>query len=282
MPKGNDQVNSGKERKVRGNALVETIVLVGAMVSLIGGLPLLVKISDINNATIQASRYVAWERTVSDDLSARDMATEVSNRFFAKPDAKIKTGQGALTGPDNQNPFWTGFGSKDANSPGRLITAGKGVGIRFTERKAPGIAGDLSAGIVKMGKTMAKISGGKWDLEDRGLFTAVIGMDIAGNQSSFKGKNCKGEEKDDAFACVRRSNTILVDGWESKDVSEAQERERSFVLAGALKKPLKGIVEAFGAIPFFKDLGKLKSDDDGGFGYIDASIVPLDRYLEAK
>jgi len=208
------------------------------------------------------------------------MTTDVSNRFFAKPDLQIRTGQGALTGPDNQNPFWTGFGKQDDDSPNRLVRAGSGLGIGFNELEAPGIAGTLSSGIVKMGETMADISGGKWDLEERGLFTATIGIDVGSNRFLSEGKNCEGEETDDAFACVRRSNTILVDGWESRDASEAKERARAFVLAGALEEPLGPVVEALGSIPFFKDLGTLESDENGGFGYVDASIVPLDRYLE--
>lgn len=272
-----------KSKGARGNALVETIILVGVMVPLFGALPLLGKISDVNNTTIQSSRYVAWERTISDTSkkSTESISTEVNNRFLAKPDLQIKSNQGALTGSDAQNPFWTGFGKQDDDSsPNRLVKSGTGLYVEELYEEPSSLAGQLSSGIVQIGKTMSQFSGGDWDLETESLFTARIGMDIGSNRLLSGKKSCDNQETDDTFVCIRRSNTILVDGWEAENASHAEDRTKALVPAAGFENIGDAAAQIVGMVPFFKDLGTLESDENGGFGYVDSEVVPLDRYIE--
>lgn len=252
----------------KGNALVETVVLVSVLGPLMVGLPLLGKVSDINNSTIQSSRYIAWERTIGNTSSE----VEVKNRFFSRPDLSIRSGEGALSGADANNPYWTGYGVKEDGSVNTMFDEGQGMALHFRERRAPGAAGELSSAIVRMGRSL--------ELEDKGLFTATVAVGLGTNRFLPSGDSCSGDDPDETFACISRSNTILVDGWEVDDASHAEDRTKAFVMASALEEVGDFFATVVSKFPFFRDLEELESDGDGGFGYVDSEVVPLDRFLE--
>ena len=265
-----------------GNASIETILFASVMVPLLGGLPLLGKISDINNSTVQSSRYLAWEQTISGPTrkSAAQLQTEVNNRFFARPDLLIKTNRGALTDDEYNNPMWTGYGYNEDEEINRLVSLGGGLATRITNERPDSIAGSLSSGISTLGGTLSRFTGGEWNIEDEGLYTATVSVDIASNDYLGPGVDCGNQESEDVSSCVVRSNAIFVDAWESRNSNHAEERARTFVPAGALEDVGDTVASVVGFIPFFRDIRGLRSDDNGGFGYVNADILPMDRYAE--
>ncbi|MCU7920997.1 MAG: hypothetical protein KZQ95_21955 [Candidatus Thiodiazotropha sp. (ex Epidulcina cf. delphinae)] len=268
--------------KQKGNATVETILIATVMAPLLGGIPLLGKIADINNTTTQSSRYLAWEQTIAgpSGKTAAQLETEVSNRFFAKPDLHIRTDRGALSEDEYDNPMWTGYGYNEEDEVNRLVTLGNGLTTHIVNEEPQSLAGRLSSGIERIGRTMARFSGGEWNIEAQGLYTATVSIDVASNKYLPSGVNCNHQESEDTTVCISRSNAIFVDSWEARNSDHAEARARTFVPAGALEDVGDTIAHIAGAVPFFADIATLESDGDGGFGYVNAEVLPLDRYAD--
>jgi Flp pilus assembly protein TadG len=266
----------------RGNATVETILIAMVMVPVLSGVPLLGKLSDMGNATAQSSRYLAWEHTISgrDGKSEEDLRNEVRNRFFSKPDLLIQTHPAELNNEQNTNPMWTGFGTNDEGDQNLLISHESGMQVRTENENPGGVAGAMSQGIVTIGQTMARFTGGEWELEEDGLITATVVIDAATNPFMTSSADCAGQESETAAACITRSNTILVDGWEVGDADHAERRTQSLVPAAGLQEVGSAAVEVVGMVPFFADLGRLETDENGGFGFVNSEVVPMDRYAE--
>ncbi|MEW8624461.1 MAG: hypothetical protein AB2551_01745 [Candidatus Thiodiazotropha sp.] len=274
-------LNKISSKKQQGNASVETILFATVMVPLLGGLPLLGKISDINNTTTQTSRYLAWEQTISgpNHKSVEQLEREVNNRFFVKSDLLIRTDRELLTGEEYNNPMWTGYGYNDDDRINRMISSDSAPGVEVANRSPDSMAGPLSSGIKTIGSTMASFSGGEWNIEAEGLYTASVSVDIASNKYLNSGFDCNNRETEDVSSCVVRSNTIFVDSWDARNSTHAAERARTFVPAGALEQ-VGNAMAYVGYIPFFQDIRGLRSDSNGGFGYVNANVLPMDRYSE--
>ncbi|MCU7907043.1 MAG: hypothetical protein KZQ76_14630 [Candidatus Thiodiazotropha sp. (ex Epidulcina cf. delphinae)] len=268
--------------KQKGNATVETILIATVMAPLLGGIPLLGKIADINNNTAQSSRYLAWEQTVAGPSrkTAAQLQTEVGNRFFAKPDLHIRTDRGALSADEYDNPMWTGYGYNEEDEVNRLVTLGNGLTTHIVNEEPQSLAGRLSSGIERIGRTMARFSGGEWDIEAKGLYTATVSIDVVSNKYLPSGVNCNHQESEDTTVCVSRSNSIFVDSWEAGNADHAEARARTFVPAGALEGVGNAVAGIAGAVPFFADIRTLRADGNGGFGYVNAEVLPLDRYAD--
>lgn len=274
-------------KKEEGGAVVETLVLLLIMVPLFSAIPLLGKLSDINNATLQSSRYVAWERTVANgsDKTAGELSIEVNNRFFSRPDLGVQSNQLLLADSGNQNSLWLGVGKESDGSYNRLITSGLDTYVpssQWAGTKAPSsLVGTLSSGIVQLGKTVSAATGGNWDLEEKGLFSPMISVNIGSNKWLSSGENCNEQSEAGVFSCLSHSNAIFVDSWSGsgRDPEQIEDRVRALVPAAALRDMGGTFASVIGNIPLVADLGYLENDDDGGFGYVDATVTPLDRYV---
>lgn len=278
-------MNQAVFKKQRGGAAVEMVILLVVMVPLFTALPLLGKISDINNTTIQSSRYLAWERTVSSDSHKTPLAvtTEINNRFFVQPDFHIKTNQETLSEESDQNVLWTGHGEGEGASNKRLVTSGEGMYVASSDwtssSQAPGLVGSLSSGLKGFSDVFSMISGQKMGLEWKGLVTATVGQDIASNKLLPSDKDCNDQANESVFSCVRRSNTILVDSWNAQDRVVAGKRAGALVPSGGLQPVGDALGTVGSVLPIFHDLSYLKADSNGGFGYVHKNMVPLDRYV---
>jgi hypothetical protein len=268
--------------KQKGNATVETILIATVAVPLLTGIPLLGKIADVNNTTAQSSRYIAWEQTISgrNHKSVDQLEIEVRNRFLARPDLQIRTGQDAVTDEEAENPFWSGFGYDENDNENRLVSQGSAVTPEVDNVTPSSIAGTLSNGINIVGNTMARITGGNWDVEENGLYTGTVSLEVTGNSILTSGVDCHNQESETIVACIRRSNTIFADSWEASGPDHAASRSRAFVPAGALEPVGNALGNIVSIVPFFADLRGLRSDSNGGFGYINPNVLPMDRYVE--
>lgn len=128
----------------RGSSMVEFFTSLLVFVPLFIGIPLLGKYADIKHQTIEASRYVAWERTVYSEpgvsmrndswrdsgggvhleaeKSSAQIMVEAEQRMFGHPS------QGLHNGEITPNPFWVNrkgesllalAASEDPNDPNR-------------------------------------------------------------------------------------------------------------------------------------------------------------------
>lgn len=269
-----------------GNAAVETILVATVMVPLLTGIPLIGKLADIDNATTQASRYLAWEQTVASPEGSNQtqvsMETEIRNRFFAKPDLQIRTEQQQQTDEDAINPMWSGYGFSDDDNEAvdRMVDQASSVTYQLNNNQPDSLAGTLSTSIVAMGNAMSNISGGEWNLEDRGLYTGSVSIEVSKTAFLLSGNDCNGDESETITACIKRANTIFVDSWEAGNARQAGNRSRAFVPAGALEPIGNGMANIVARVPFFSDLSGLRSDGNGGFGYVNPNVLPMDRYAE--
>ncbi len=267
----------------QGNATVETILVATVMVPLLTGIPLVGKMADINNTTAQSSRYLAWEQTVAapnNHKSPELLNREVNNRFFARPDLQIRTDRETLTADEQNNPFWTGFGYNEDEEVNRMITLGEGLHTEVRSQTPDSLAGSLSTGITTMGNAMAHLTGGDWNLESQGLYTGSVSIEVAGNSIFSSGEDCSGEESETVAACVTRSNTIFTDSWDAQNPSMAARRSRTFVPAGALEPVGNTLASIASLVPFLRDIEGLRADGNGGFGYVNPNVLPMDRYVE--
>lgn len=265
---------------MRGSAMTEFAVLCLVMVPMFSIMPLLGKVSDMNQTTIQASRYAAWERTVHDEQEKSDdrLAVEVSNLFFSKPGEMVRTNEDLLTGNDHQNNFWSGYGVIDSKQNRLLVADGSGLKsyVETTNESLPGVvSGTLTGGINTVISAMADLnSGANWDLEENGLYVAKVGTNVNSNVFLSGTKDCSNSENDKVFSCIRRRNAILVDSWASSDSEQVKTRVKSLVPTGAFA-PIANLTTVMSIAPFMKEFGKLDKD---AFGYVDPDVLPPDRY----
>ena len=286
---------------------VLALVLVPAFIML----PLMGKVSNINQTTIQASRYAAWEMTVTDKSKA-DLLHEIEHRFYTDPTVLLsKTQKQAVSKSVSQNNLWTGAankinntvnsgapqntnssnttnsaqtqssnqnanGSQNTNTgPNRLFTAGlNNVFLDVDEDEIPNKAGGaLVKGVEAVGALGGTIPDSEWDLETRGLYNVKVRANINSNTYFSGTKDCTNKDNSAVFACVYRNNAILVDGWSSRDADQVEERTRSLVPLGMLK-PLGKALSLLGKLPMLTELESLED----AFGYIEPDILPPDRH----
>ena len=269
----------------QGNATVETLLIAAAMVPFFTGIPLVGKMADINNSTIQASRYLAWEQTVASpepqpQPQQRNLQTEIRNRFYADADLQIRTGRPQVSGEEAMNPMWTGYGFNDEGNVNRLIDQTSGVNHHLQHDAPGGLVGSLLEGINTMGNAMASFSGSRWDVEAQGLYTGEVSIEVTRNAFLSPGLDCTDRESDSITACITRANAIFVDSWDAQDANHAGASARAFVPAGALANVGNLLAEVPGRVPFFRDLTRLSSDENGGFGYVNPHVLPMDRYAD--
>jgi hypothetical protein len=268
--------------KQLGNATVETLLIATAMIPFFTGIPLMGKIADINNTTTQASRYLAWEQTVGrpGNPPQQNLQLELQNRFFADPDLQIRSDRQQITGDDAINPMWAGYGFDNDGNPNRLIDQANGPTYQLDNDNPDGLAGSLLAGIDTMGDTMSSFSGGEWDVEAQGLYTGQVSINVMRNAFLAQGVDCSSRVSESITACITRANAIFVDSWDAQNANQAGARARTFVPAGALEPVGNLLARVPGKVPFFRDLGGLQSDENGGFGYVNPNVLPMDRYAE--
>jgi hypothetical protein len=257
------------------------------MVPFLTGIPLIGKLADIDNTTTQASRYLAWEQTVArpggGNRSQENLETEIRDRFYANPDLQIRSGQQQLAEGESNNPMWTGYGYNEEDAVNRMVDRDSAIEYQLVNNQPDSLAGRLSAGIVGMGMALRRFTGGDWRLEDEGLYTGSVSIEVSRNAFLASGSNCNGEESESITACISRGNAIFVDSWDAQNANQAGNRARTFVPAGALQPVgdlMATIADTPNPIPFFSDIRGLASDGNGGFGYVNPNVLPMDRYAE--
>jgi hypothetical protein len=261
--------------KQRGNALTEFVVLTIVMVPAALAIPMLGKVADVNQSTVQASRYGAWERTINNqsEKSDAELVTEIQNRFFAETRLQIET---TNTLADSSNPFWVTETDPEGKAKGMITLGASAVSVTSNNSAVPGeaFAHTLSESIASAGNAMAKlVDDAEWGLEDKGFYVMEVTTELASGGMLQNGRDCNGEESENVFSCVSRRNAIFVDDWHSGSTNMTARRVRSLVPGGVFR-PIGNAMSYAGEIPVFQDLSAMKDI----FGDVRPDVIPLDRY----
>lgn len=98
-------------RYERGNALLETVVMLLLLSPAVLGMVLLGKQLDVKHKTYDALRYSVWERTIwsnhgSNGKADEDITAEALDRAFGHPHAGVSSVDSLRESGISQNPLW--------------------------------------------------------------------------------------------------------------------------------------------------------------------------------
>ena len=258
----------------RGSALTESIVLMAAMLPLMFAIPMLGKLVDVNQTTVQAGRYAVWEATVHEGAKgAAPGAEQVAGRFFGAGDEPILS-DGVAPGT---NALWGDGTDADGGwdaATGVEIDAGSVETLRYApadDANLP-IAGAVGGAVHAAGSVLGAIAGADWDLGETALTRAGVRVEIERNgwfDDLVAG--CGG-----AFACLEEAGTIMTDGWSAGSTQEMKDRVQALVPASVLEPVGKGL-SALGHVPILDELKPL----DTAFGHV-GDFVPPDAERDGQ
>jgi len=283
-----------KRSRSSGSALVESFFILGVMVFFMIGLPILGKLIDLKQTTIQASRYAAWEKTVEADIDETTDVTKVDTRFFMDASAPISSSGAAGLG---QNHLWGSLAADAANNNGANPNGAQGADTppnggtgselqlyqkarvvvaegSVTATVDPGgdngiLYGEVAEAIGDIGDI---ISPDGWDPGNpvrNGLILANVEAKVKSNALfSFADDGCGGAGE----ACVNEGTAILIDGWSAGDHGIIRERVHGFVPTNRLEK-LGRFISKVKVLPMLNDLEHLEK----AFGCVKTNIVPTTK-----
>lgn len=261
----------------RGQAMTEFVM--GAVLFLIPVfliVPMLGKYLDVKSSTIQAARYVAWERTVwyggasasvswpSKEKTDGEIQNEIRRRIFSE--------NSAISNADKSATSWAGAGRKAlwSNHNGTAMLQNYGdVVAAVSNDDTPGIAND----ILNLAITVADALG-PFTLEMKGMYTgqvstsvrtAPINMSLSGNNPLNLGT-----------LTFTDKNVIVSNTWSANGKAHVREQTIGLAPLGIFQKePLKTVLTVLQVVmtpfapefaPGWLDIGKVADD-----------VVPPDR-----
>jgi hypothetical protein len=264
--------------------MTEFAVLTLVMLPIMMGIPMVGKMIDLKQTTINASRYAAWEATVSDDYNVAD---QIDSRFFKDSESAIKTQNVAPA----SHRLW---GETSAVDPSSYIEKGsvriaddsaaaKALEVNITNGVQGGSTNSLTfGGVVKdSGEILSWAPGTDWGVNDDGLLRAAVQVKIKQNYL-LNQSNSACFEEGKTFSCMTEANSIMVDNWSASNDRQAADRVRSFVPTTAIRD-VSDILAAIGEVPTFAELKGLKrKNGKNGFGHVEMNVLPekLDTYVE--
>jgi len=274
----------------RGSALTEVVVLMLVMVPLAFTIPMLGKLIDLKQSSIQASRYLAWQQTHAPSQSA-DAAIRVDDlnrRFFSSPESAITSSVGDTPDqPIRENPLWGQSGGNRSAGEYQGMWGGLGftddvvLDLQQTQTtqqsgELPTIAAATTRSIDATTGFVEALSGANWDVEANGMVSVNVAINARlGGLLGATSSTCGAQQSANNEFCLQIGSAILADGWSASSSEQAKERTQTFVPATILE-PAGKFLSAFGNVPVLKELKPL----DKAFGRIDTDVLPLDRYEE--
>ncbi len=248
----------------RGQAMVEMVAMSGVATLLFLGIWYIGKYHDIQASTIQAARYLAWERTVHSPSDVSDPTLQLQTR------ARLFTfNQNAYKATDSK-PDGSNFGRQSSNwdvhsNKARLVDRPNGV---ITNTRVEGLPGLAAAAISEALALLTKVGGTLTSgeaLPRGGMYTGTVTVavnNVTALPAPLNTLNLK----------LKESHSVLTNSWDANGPEQAANRTRPFAPASALTqlnpvlKPLFIIVSVIEP-----DLREFKP------GQICPDIVPNDR-----
>lgn len=273
---------------LRGQAMTEFLVACLVLIPLFLAIPLLGKYMDISHSTTQATRYLAWERTVwtTDRKSSDQLQNEMRNRIYTRPGTRVNSTDGAQP-PAAFNPLWKDVGGKPMLASFGDVTGGNPEGGKG--ETSPGlIYNNVVSTLVSTYDTVMR-----WMQAIGGVHRDGFKINIAGVYSGMTGV-AVAEQGDNGgrgllitplhipkvnFAL--RPNVIITDAWAvsgpgSGNHCSASQDQMSELCQVAPLVPTTVLSGWFNTLTH--DVGvvipEFKSLD---YGYIVPGVVPADR-----
>lgn len=256
----------------RGAALTETVILMLALLPIMFGIPMIGKLIDLRQSTVQASRYTAWEGTVSSGNPSAP--TDVKARFFS--DHTVAIG-GDASAP---NAIWGGDRAGSSSPAVPVVTnqtmksfmgwdhaavrldEATGAALPYTSAYDSGADGTVSQGVQDIVEgtvgSVAKITKGSWI--DSGSLKGMLRSEVRADT--------EGNGLVDTLSFTD-ATVIMYDTWSPRDDGDAAERARAMVPAGALEVVGEAL-SILGEFPLFDELKPL----DKVFGHVDMNPLP--------
>lgn len=262
--------NMTRVRNQVGQAISEFLGMLAVLVPLVLLVPILGKYADLNHTAVQASRYGAWERTIASDgvKSDAQLRTEVQRRFFSQPDVLIRTNDSVQETAAYHNALWGDHAGRRLLR--RFDDVASGTQNAETPGTAAGVVSSLTTGF--LAAVSAFGSGGDFDLDSRGLYTARVAAAIGTLPTGgfAQGVDCNGQSSNDVFSCIQRHNVILADTWNASSSDQVAGRVRGLVPMGAFSE-VTGVLDLLSGIPFLQEIGRFEP------GYVSPDVIPGDR-----
>lgn len=200
---------------VRGNALIETVVALMALLPFLGGIALLGKQLDVKHKSFDALRYSVWERTVWSGSGANsrpdaDITMEALDRSFGDPSAGVLPSDLLRSAGVSQNSFWRHRLQSLLTQPSSAA-----ISMSFSDGAAPVDVGDIFApglayGSGPVGEAAAALQMADLGLNRNAFATATIEANI---RSLF-------DRADAGPLTQRATGAVLSDAWSARDENE--------------------------------------------------------------
>lgn len=201
----------------RGQALTEFLVVAQVLVPLFLLLPVIAKYQDISNATQLASRYVAFEAMARNDGTSAgwkpvaELANDVRMRFFANPNASIKTQEGTDDALAHQNLFW-----RDPQNKSLIKAINNDVSVSFGSTYGSVHSDAFSS--ADDGATF--LNHDSLGLQSRGIYTANVSVKLANLPSGLHFY----EPFNQIGLTIRRGTSVLIDPWAAKNAPQIESK----------------------------------------------------------
>ena len=271
--------------RVRGQALIETLVIGIAMVPMFLAVPLLAKYSDIRQAAIEASRTAAFDCTVRfDDCTSPEgqaaALLSAERHHFADPRSVSTSAALAARSPARPNRFWVD------RKQAPLLDVRDSVQLVMTRETADSITGALGNGGNGIVAAASALSGpGAFGLDpDGGLIKARVAARVS------IGKTLAQWMRRPEGLALRLNGTtaVLTDAWNATAADDGDRRSVRARVDEGWRLPLgESIVDlAYAPIRELITGPMLAPVEPRGrlFRYheVDVDLVPADRIGEAK
>lgn len=258
-------------KRQHGAALAETFILMLVLTPIMFGVPMIGKLIDLRQNTVQASRYAAWQATVSNSATAPN---DINDRFFSIAGVPLggdASAPNALWGDTQDDDQTSELPEVEAQSLSNYWTPAhtevrldeqSGAALPYISAYDSGADGkaalEIQGMVEKAGDAAASVTGGEWMQSGslKGMLRGEVQAQVQGN-GWFD------------TLTFNDSTVIMYDNWSSRNDSQAADRSRAMVPAGALE-PIGNMFAKVGAIPMLKELKNL----DGRFGYVDMQPLP--------
>ena len=258
-----------------GAALAETVVLMLVLMPIMFGVPMIGKLIDLRQTTVQASRYAAWEGTVGD---AKVAPRDVKARFFSDPMVALG---GDASAP---NLLWGGGTSSEeaADAPNMPEVESQTLKNYWSAAHTVVELDENTGGAIPYSSAYNSGAEGKFALNIEELVNGIAETtaDLTGGSWMDKNSQTKGMLRADVRADVKENGwfgplifsdatVIMHDNWSAGNDDMAADRARAMVPAGVLRT-IGSTISKFGNFPLFKELKGM----DESFGYVDMRPLP--------
>jgi hypothetical protein len=251
--------------KQGGQAMVEMLVGTTVLIALMFGTMIIARYVDIRSATVQGSRYVAFERVTNlKAVPDAEIERKLRARMFTISNSPLRADDGLADNAQwrDENPNW-----KDPSIRARRLIATPNDVQAVTLENEPTSTASRALGAAVDGiDTFGDLVGSNFDLDTRAFHTGIVMVKLANLESMPQPLNALN-------LTFTERTAVLTDSWQSGSPGAVAERTGALV-------PTRMFAEFSGLLgPLLQEGLSLfePSIDKLCLGQIDPEVVPADR-----